>query len=334
MHRPLIRREVPLTDRNTLRLRSVAELFAEPATDDELLEALAYGRRHHLPVTVLGEGSNVVLSPYLPGLTICVRLEGIGIEGPEVSARAGVNWDRLVHETISRGAFGLENLALIPGMVGAAPIQNIGAYGVELSAFVREVRAVHRKTLQSRAFSAAECGFAYRDSVFKARESEQWVITDVRLRLRADDRPELAYKGVREAVDAAGLEVSARSVARVVSEIRRRKLPDPSSTPNAGSFFKNPIVDSGQAGRLRSQFPDMPMFEIENGFRIPAAWLIEKANLKGRSQDAVMMSRQHALVLTNTGGADAVAVNRMAETVRREVAARFSVTLEQEPRGY
>ena len=317
-----------------MRLTSVAAYFAEPATDEELLESLAFAKRRNLSVTVIGEGSNVVLGAEIPGLTLRVALQGTGVDRARVKARAGVNWDRLVSETLALGAFGLENLVLIPGTAGAAPIQNIGAYGVELSTFVREVRAIHRYTLEPRVFSTRECAFAYRDSLFKGAEAEMWVITDILMQLRTEDNPDLSHKGVEAALDAAKLAPSALSVAKVIAGIRRGKLPDPAITPNVGSFFKNPVVAPEEVRRLRSKYPRMPAFEVDGGYRIPAAWLVEMAGLKGRSLGGVMVSDRHALVLTNTGEADALAVHGLAEMIRHQVAAHFSIVLEQEPRNY
>ena len=330
----LIKKNVSLRALNTLRLDSVAEYFVEATTDDVLCEALSFAHGKGLPITVLGEGSNVVLGPQLPGLTVHIRLTGVEQDGTRVKARAGEGWHELVESTIASNVFGLENLVLIPGTVGAAPVQNLGAYGVELAEFVEEVRAINRFTLEAQAFSARDCGFSYRSSIFKEAEAETWVITDLVMRLRAEDSPDLTYTGITQALGEAGLDLSARSVAKVVSDLRRAKLPDPASAPNVGSFFKNVVVDKARAAKLRSAFPDMPMFTASGGYRIPSAWLIERAGLKGRSVGAVSMSPQHALVLVNDGKASAEDVNRLAGEVRQEVAAHFSLMLEQEPVSY
>ena len=330
----IIKKNVSLRSLNSLRLDSVAEYLATPASLDALLEALNYARDKRLAITVLGEATNVVLPPRLPGLAIKICLQGLEHDGTRVQARAGENWHQLVNWTLDLELYGLENLSLIPGTVGAAPMQNIGAYGVELSEFVQEVHAINRFTLEQHAFAAEDCQFGYRTSLFKDAEAEAWIIINLVLQLRAEDSPDLTYTGIIDALSESGLGLSAKSVASVVCDLRRSKLPDPASNPNVGSFFKNVVVDRSRVAELRSAHPDMPMFTAQDGYRIPSAWLIEQAGMKGKSVGDLCVSRQHALVLENNGRASAEEVNKLAAAVKQAVAERFSLQLEQEPISY
>ncbi len=335
MSAPLIHQNVDLSNRNTLRLQCEAQYFSEITSDEALNEALMFARERQLDVHVLGEGSNVVLPEKLAGITIAMNQQALSIDACVVSAAAGVNWNELVWRTLDAGAFGLENLVAIPGTAGASPMQNIGAYGAELSSFVTTVNAVHRQTLETVSFSNTDCGFAYRDSRFKSKEKDSWVITGIVLTLREHDQPDISYGGVSEGLEAASLDVNAVNTAKVIARIRGSKLPDPARTANAGSFFKNPLVSWTRYEALHEQFPDMPGFESEGGTKLSAAWLIEKVGFKGYSKGPVGISDQHALVLIHKEhqqqGATAADVTRLSEIVRQEVAARFDIHLEQEP---
>ena len=267
-----LQQNVDLTTRNTFRLPASARYFLAAGTMTELLEGLQFARDRKLKVYVLGGGSNLVLTEDIDGLMISVELTGIAFDQYLVRAGAGENWHALVELTLSKGLFGLENLALIPGRVGAAPMQNIGAYGVELEQYVVSLTAVHRGTFEIRRFSCKDCEFGYRDSVFKNRESDQWIITELQLRLSGVDHPNTDYADLRRHFEEQQLDPNARLVAEVVTRIRRQKLPDPGQVANVGSFFKNPVVPVEAVGRLQSAFPAMPMFGSPGAIKQPQCY--------------------------------------------------------------
>jgi UDP-N-acetylmuramate dehydrogenase len=327
---------------NTLRLRAQARALRSVHSVAEVESALAWARARSLPVLPLGEGSNVVLQPQLDALALLLRLSGRELleDGPEfitLRVGAGENWHDLVVWTLSQGYYGLENLALIPGTVGAAPIQNIGAYGREVAAFVV---AVHTRRISDGTpltLGAAECEFAYRDSVFKQALADSVVITHVDLRLARRPAVNTAYPALRAALDAHGCgdSVSPQQVFDAVVALRRARLPDPALEPNAGSFFKNPVVSRERADALRTSFPDLPVFPLDTEHRkLAAAWLIERAGWKGHRAGGVGVHPGHALVLVNYGADTAPALLALAAEIQATVAQQFAVQLEMEPRVY
>ncbi|PKM05805.1 MAG: UDP-N-acetylmuramate dehydrogenase, partial [Gammaproteobacteria bacterium HGW-Gammaproteobacteria-7] len=271
-----------LAGRNTFRAPARAALLADVRDPDSLAELMAFPLIRQSEILVLGQGSNLLLAGDFPGLVVCLASHGIRIleddgESALVRAEAGATWNDLVDWSLAHGFIGLENMALIPGSVGAAPIQNIGAYGAEAGEFIAAVEAFDRSTLALRRLSAAECAFGYRDSLFK-REPERWIITGVELRLSRQGTLRLDYAGIREELTAMGVEKPrAVHVAEAVSRVRTRKLPNPALLGNAGSFFKNPLIDSARADALKREHPGMPVFPgIDHGSRkLSAAWLIE-----------------------------------------------------------
>ncbi len=329
-----VTRDVDLTSRNSLRLPARTDLLVEVLDRAVLAEAMqAFGR----PRAVLGGGSNVVLRGDIEGPVY--RILGQGFEcAPcdadlvEVRVDAGVEWDALVDRCIAAGAHGIENLALIPGLAGAAPIQNIGAYGVELAEAVSQVEAFDLEAMQPRVLAATECAFGYRDSRFK-REVGMWLVTRVHLRLARVFTPRLGYTGLADELGDARNDVhSAQEVADAVRRIRRRKLPDPSTCPNAGSFFKNPTVALAQATALRERWPQLPIYPLTDGqAKLSAAWMIESCGLKGERLGDAAISPQHALVVINHGAATAHDVLALESRVATAVREAFGVTLEREP---
>jgi UDP-N-acetylmuramate dehydrogenase len=331
-----IRREVPLAGFNTLALPGRAEYFCEVGREEHLREALSFARGGNLPVTVLGGGSNVVLAGDIPGLVVRMGLAGIELladDGDQVQVRiaAGENWPDLVQTTLDRGWYGLENLSLIPGCAGAAPIQNIGAYGVELSDHFVSLQAVAVDSGETVRMSASDCRFGYRDSVFKGELAGRLVITAITLSLSRIPRLRLDYPELNRALaDCAN--PSPVALSEAVCRLRRAKLPDPARLANAGSFFKNPVVDSESLQRLRDKYPDMPWYPLAEGGKIPAAWLIEKAGWKGRRQGSVGVHDRQALVLINYGGASGEELLGLAREIAGDVRRRFGIALEIEPR--
>jgi UDP-N-acetylmuramate dehydrogenase len=287
----------------------------------------------------LGEGSNVLFVGHYPGVAVRPQLPGIDVldaDADRVRLRvgAGENWHRLVGACLDRGLCGLENLALIPGSVGAAPVQNIGAYGVELDRFVQAVEAFDVQAGAPVRLPADQCGFAYRDSRFK-REAGRWLITAVELVLPLRAEPVTGYAGVAEALALRGMDRSAataRDVFEAVCDLRRRKLPDPALVGNAGSFFKNPVVPALQAAFIADHHPGLPAWPAgPDRTKLSAAWLIEQCGLKGHRQGDAAVSDRHALVLVNHGRATGAQLWALAGAVRDTVEARFGVRLEPEP---
>jgi UDP-N-acetylmuramate dehydrogenase len=307
---------------------------------DALPALLTEPRLRGLPLLVLGEGSNVLFSDErFDGAILHLGFADAKVLGDDsgvvsVRVEAGLRWDPFVDWTLTRGLWGLENLALIPGKCGAAPIQNIGAYGVELSETIIAVEAFDRSEGRLRRLAATECAFAYRDSVFK-REPERWIVTSLELQLQRRAEPKLSYAGLRDELDAmGGSTATAMNVAAAVRRIRRRKLPDPAVLGNAGSFFKNPIVSRALAEELVGRFPAAPVFAGADAStrKLSAAWLIERAGWRGHREGAAGVSAQHALVLVNHGGATGAQLLALARRVASSVAEQFGVLLEPEPR--
>jgi len=329
-------RETPsLKSLNTFGLDATAALLLEIETEEDLLKAPALDPTRDL---VIGGGSNVVLVDDVPGSVFLNRIRGravIGEDGPDclVEAGAGEDWHGLVQWSLERGLSGLENLSLIPGSVGAAPIQNIGAYGVELDSVVERISCWDWRRGGWASFGRDDCRFGYRDSRFKA-EPDRYLVTSVRLRLRTSFEPELSYAGLAEELQSAGIaEPAARDVSEAVIRLRRRKLPDPAVEGNAGSFFKNPVVDAARADALRGRHPALPAWPQAGGAcKLSAAWLIDACGLKGAAVGGAAVSERHALVLVNRGGATGRDVAALAARVQAAVADRFGVELEPEPR--
>ena len=329
--------DASLAGRNTLRVDARAALLADVRDAAALPEVLGFPWVRNAPVLVVGEGSNLLLTRDFPGLVLVPAMRGIAIVDDDgdtatVRAHAGENWNEFVLWTLGQGLAGLENLVLIPGAVGAAPIQNIGAYGVELAEFVHAVDAYDRAAAAPLRFANADCAFGYRDSRFK-REPDRYVVTALELRLPRRREPRLDYAGVRDELAAMRVDAPTPSlVAEAVSRLRRRKLPDPAVIGNAGSFFKNPVVPKAQADALARDHAAMPRWPAGDATKLSAAWLIEQTGLKGVRDGDAGISERHALVLVNHGRATGAQLAALAQRVQRDVHARFGVALEAEPR--
>jgi UDP-N-acetylmuramate dehydrogenase len=287
---------------------------------------------------VLGQGSNVLFAADFEGLVLRPAWRSLRIARDEgeaalVRAEAGHGWDALVDWTLAQGLAGLENLALIPGLVGAAPIQNIGAYGTEVGECITAVEAWDRRAGTGSSLTRADCRFAYRDSAFK-QDPERWIVTAVEFRLSRRREPNLGYAGVREELAAMGIaNPSPAQAAEAVRRLRRRKLPDPAFIGNAGSFFKNPQVPAALAGELRAAHPGLPVHASGgDACKLSAAWLIEACGLKGFREGDAGISAKHALVLVNHGAATGAELLGLARRVADTVERRFGLRLEPEPR--
>lgn len=331
--------EQDLTAFNTLGLQARARALVRFHSQEHLpaISTLAGG---FPTVFVLGGGSNVVLAPQLDCLVIKVETRGVRLleETPDafiVEAQAGENWHGFVEHCVKKGWWGLENLALIPGTVGAAPVQNIGAYGVELDQRFDSLTAWDMHTQKLVHMGAQDCGFSYRNSAFKQSEPGRWLIVAVRFRLPRPWRAVLGYPDLQRypglVTDKAP--PSAKQIFDAVCNIRRQKLPDPAVLGNAGSFFKNPIVSLETRDRLLATCPDMVSYPVEGGryCKLAAGWMIDRAGWKGRRMGAMAVHDRQALVLVNKGGATATDVAALADAIKIDIKNKFDVTLEQEP---
>jgi UDP-N-acetylmuramate dehydrogenase len=301
----------------------------------ELLSQIKTTRQQNKPILILGGGSNILFCQDFAGLIIRVELSGIDItELPDsyiLQVGAGENWHDLVTDCINQGIDGLENLALIPGVVGAAPVQNIGAYGVEFKDFCESVEYIDLNTGELKELSSEQCQFAYRDSIFKTEALKNALITQVSLRLTKKWSPAYRYGALNSLNESEPL--SAKSIYQSVCDIRNEKLPDPDVLGNAGSFFKNPVVSQSIADELLEKFPNMPHYPQDNGgVKLAAGWLIDRAKLKGTKIGGAAVHQQQALVLVNLGGATALDIIELAKLVRDTVKAQFNVALEHEVR--
>ncbi len=327
---------IDLAPYTSFRIHAVAEYFTKATTIDELLEAVAWARTQGLPMHILGGGSNVLLTKTVKGLVIHIRLmeRVASIEGTRVTVRigAGETWHNIVSWMVDRGWGGLENLALIPGTVGAAPMQNIGAYGVEQASCFVELDAIDVATGESRTFTKDECAFGYRESVFKRELRDRYVITAVTYRLSTDPVIHAGYRDVSDELSLRGIvQPTVGDIYACVIAIRQRKLPDPRLIGNAGSFFKNPVVSASVASALRDQYPLLPLYQQPDGSsKLAAAWLIDQCGWKGAREGDAGVHAHQALVLVNHGSADGAQIIDLATRIQQSVHDRFGVDLERE----
>jgi len=328
--------DVSLKPFNSLALPGVAAFFCRATSIDALRQGLEFARARSLPVTVLGGGSNIVVSGDVPGLVIALATAGIDVvseDDDEVVVRvaAGENWHGLVAYSLEQGWCGLENLALIPGSVGAAPIQNIGAYGVELDRVLVLVEVMDVTSGDVRAMSKADCQLAYRDSIFKHSLKGQVIITAVTLKLSKAPQLNISYPELKQALSGIG-RPTPRDVFAKVCALRQAKLPDPAVIHNAGSFFKNPVLAPNEAAVLMARHPDIPRYpQADGAIKFPAAWLIDRAGWKGRREDQVGVHHNQALVLVHFGGGCGDQLLDFAHRIADDVRAKFGVDLEMEP---
>lgn len=320
---------------NTLKLECIAECYVQVSMTGELKEALSEARLRSANINVLGGGSNLILNRYLPGMTIHMGLKGrelLGESADDVVVRlqAGEEWHETVLWANAEGYFGLENLALIPGSVGAAPVQNIGAYGVEIAQMIECVHVVDVRSGDIRALTADECCFSYRDSLFKTSEGKHLIISAVDLRLSKRPVVNTSYPALREAVPHNTATPS--DVLTAVIAVRQSKLPDPSVESNVGSFFKNPIVDRVTAEHLKGEYPDMPQYPVDaNTVKLSAAWMIDQLGWRGVEEFGVSVSEKHALVVINRSARYASEVIEFTDKITSSVSEKYSVSLDREP---
>jgi len=329
--------DASLAGRNTFRVPAKTDLLIDVRKSAALAEVFAFPYLRNKPLLILGEGSNLLFTRDWPGVVLVFAALGIRVledhgDAALVRAEAGENWNDFVRWTLAKGFIGLENLTLIPGTVGASPIQNIGAYGREVREFIHTVEAWDRESKSLLRLDNAACEFGYRDSLFK-RHGDRYVITAVEWRLPRSGALRTDYAGVAEEIAAMGVETNALTVAEAVARLRTRKLPNPALIGNAGSFFKNPIVPRDVAEALKSEHAALPVYPAETGMaKLSAAWLIEAQGFKGQRDGDAGVSEQHALVLVNHGHATGAQIWALAERIRTATLQRFGVELEAEPR--
>ena len=339
MDAPLtISRDVPLTRCNTFGLAAKAHRLLSLTDTEQLAQLGAETALSALPRLILGGGSNVLLTRDFPGLVVHVQLKGIELldddgEVRRIRAAAGENWHDFVMWTLAQGYGGLENLSLIPGSVGAAPIQNIGAYGVEAGELIESVTLFDFASGATVVLPREACAFAYRDSVFKRDLRDSALIVAVTFALPKAWRPNTRYADVVQELAARGIATpSPRDISDAVIAIRQRKLPDPAVIGNAGSFFKNPVVPTEKRDALLAEHPQLVSYAQPDGsYKLAAGWLIDQCGWKGRNLGAAGVYEKQALVLVNRGGATGEEVWRLAQAVQADVMVRFGVRLEPEP---
>lgn len=329
--------EVSLQPFNTFGVTTRARYLAHAHNDAEVGEALQAAKRLQLPLLVIGGGSNLLLTGDVEALVLRMASRGLRIVSSQadavlVEAEAGEPWHPFVQWTLEQGLQGLENLSLIPGTVGAAPMQNVGAYGVEIKDVFAGLTALDRHSGELREFSLDECQFAYRDSRFK-REAGRWLILRVRFALARTGALHLDYGPLRQRLAEQGIsQPTASDVSRAICTIRREKLPDPAVLGNAGSFFKNPLVSADLAAQLRVQHADLVAYPQADGqVKLAAGWLIEHAGWKGFRDGDAGVHQQQALVLVNYGTATGAQLLALARRIQADIQARFAVALEIEP---
>lgn len=323
---------VCLKEYNTFGISVKAKNLTIATTIDQIIQSYQCSQKIKEPFIVLGEGSNVLFTEDFEGTVVINRLKGIQIQEQDdawcLHVNGGENWHDLVEHTLRENMPGLENLALIPGCVGSAPIQNIGAYGVELREVCEYVDLLNLNNGTVKRMSNEECHFGYRESIFK--HLAEHVIVAVGFRLKKNWQPVLHYKELRELNSDT---VTPHQIFETVCTVRRNKLPDPKITGNAGSFFKNPIVSQNRVEELLRQYPDMPHYQLSNNqMRIPAGWLIDRCLLRDFRIVGAAVSATHALVLVNFGNATGKDIVSVARHVRQRVVDTFKIYLEPEVR--
>lgn len=334
---PVLEHHVSLRPYNTFGLDVQARLFARFGTVEELRALLALPEVQAAEKLVLGGGSNLLFTRNFDGVVLKNEIRGLEIvqqddDSALVRAGAGESWHGLVQYALDQDLSGLENLSLIPGTVGAAPLQNIGAYGAELKDTFEQLEALETATGLLRTFSAQECGFGYRESVFKGPLKNQFIVTGVLLRLHRRAQPNVRYGDIQTTLQDMGVadEPTPRQISEAVSSIRRSKLPDPAQIGNAGSFFKNPEISQARFDELKSRYEGLPGYPVPGGVKVPAGWLIEQCGWKGLRRGFHGVHDRQALVLVNHGGAQGQDIRDLAYEIIASVREKFGIELHPE----
>jgi UDP-N-acetylmuramate dehydrogenase len=327
-----IQENVSLAQYTTFKVGGPAKFFCLIKKEDELLEAVKFAEQNNLPVFIIGGGSNLLVSDSgYSGLVIKLDIKGIIFSSNKVIACAGEDWDDFVQETLDKGFNGLENLSAIPGTVGASPVQNIGAYGVEVADFIEEVRVFDTKNHNFISVSNKDCQFAYRDSVFKHQKG-RFVVVSVTFNLKQDGKTNLSYKDLEEYFDKKKTNPNPKEVREAVIEIRSKKLPDWKKWGTAGSFFKNPIIGIQKYVDLKQHYPDLPGFpDCDGNIKVSLAWILDKVcNAKNLAVGNAFVYEKQALVLVAKPGASASDILELSRKIQDLVKEKTGIVIEAE----
>lgn len=338
---PSLKTNVSLQPYHTFGMEVSCAYWISLNRAEEAVEFLMDNSESRIPMLILGGGSNLLFTQDWPGLVVHNAIKGKEVvheSGDYIWLRigAGENWHELVMHCLAQDWGGIENLSLIPGSVGAAPIQNIGAYGIELKHVFHQVEAIQLETGLKRTFDRESCQFGYRDSIFKRAAKGKFLITHVTLKLsRRNHTLHTSYGAITTELSTQGLEASIQTISQVVCDIRRSKLPDPAEIGNAGSFFKNPVIEASLFASLQAQYPDIPHYPQADGtVKLPAAWLIQTCGWKGKRFDSYGVHERQALVLVNYGGANGKDIFQLSEKIQASVSETFGIHLEREVNIY
>ncbi|MEW5842817.1 MAG: UDP-N-acetylmuramate dehydrogenase [Bacteroidota bacterium] len=333
----IIKENFSLKNFNTFKIDVNARFYAELESAEQIFELTSQKEFQNLPVLFLGEGSNILFTKNYDGIVVRLISKGIKVvdENSEfifVNAQAGELWDDLVTFCVDKEYYGIENLSLIPGTVGAAPIQNIGAYGVELKDVFDSLEGFNLDDQQKIILNNNQCAFGYRNSIFKNALKNKFLIANVTLKLKKEKSFNLNYRAFQEFIQKKkSTEITIKEVSDLVKRIRMSKLPDPSKLGNAGSFFKNPEVDKKKFAELKKSFSDLVFFKVdEHSYKIPAGWLIEKCGFKGKKSGKVGTHNKQSLVIVNLGSADGIEIVNFAEQIVQAVHTKFGIKLTPE----
>jgi UDP-N-acetylmuramate dehydrogenase len=326
-----------LKEHNTFGVEAHCRYFIEIKSTDELKDAIASRQLQENKVLLLGGGSNILFTQDFDGIILKIAIPGIHVVKEDekyfwVKSGAGVLWHDLVKSCVEANFGGIENLSLIPGTVGAAPIQNIGAYGSEISQVIEAVEAYNLKTGEKKYFANKDCEFGYRDSIFKNELKGKYILTHIALRLLKEPVINLNYSGLKEKIEEINSgEITIKDVSDAIIQIRNSKLPDPEKIGNAGSFFKNPVISVKHYKRLKSTFEALPGYPVgDEHMKVPAAWLIEKAGWKGKHIGDAAVHKDQALVIVNLGSATGREILELSNRVQESVKSLFDIILEKE----
>jgi len=330
-----------LTALNSLGFKATAQSYTNISSEDDLLQAFEYIQVHAVNYQILSGGSNLLMAEYVPGLTLHMQSKGVEIleqDEQHISLKiaAGENWHELVRLTVEHQWQGIETMALIPGFVGASPVQNIGAYGSEVKDVLIEVRAFDTQTADFVTLSNEQCEFSYRDSVFK-RNPGRYIITSVVLELQKSYTEKTNYTALNDYFVKNGInDKSLKNVFNAICAIRQMKLPDPEVIANAGSFFKNPCISQSQFDTLKTQYPNIVGYKVASAdeVKLAAGWLIDDCGWRGFQADGIGVYEKQALVLIHTGGSTLNQLLALAEQIKKSVHEKFSVHLEIEPQHF
>lgn len=333
----IIQKNRSLKEFNTFHVEAFAKYFCEINDISELELLFADDRFRNEQKLILGGGSNILFTKDFNGIVIKHNICGIDIVSESennilIKVGAGNNWDEYVEYTVSSGLNGLENLSLIPGTVGASPIQNIGAYGVEVKDVIESVNGLFLDNFKMRTFSNPECKFGYRDSIFKNELKNKFIVTSVIFNLSKDGKVKSDYIAIKNYISEKNItEVTPGEIRKAVIDIRRSKLPDPKEISNAGSFFKNPIISEEKFENMKLDYPDLNGYKADDNLvKISAGWLIEKCGLKGKRSKDVGIYDKQALVIVNYGNASGMEIKKFAEEIRDIVLEKFNISLQFE----